>query len=126
MTTGLQMDTHGHVVMALSPNNVPGCVQNLAIGAGSVQSAAFTVMTPYIGASDSGVIVPGPTGATHVRLVSTVDCFVMLGNAPFTVSATNGMFLPASSPEYFPVDVGDFVFVIQSTGAGTLNIVECE
>lgn len=126
MTTGLQMDMHGHVVMSLSPNPTPGCVQNLAIGAGSVQSLSFTPLTPYNSAADAGLVVPGPAGATHVRLVATVDCWIMIGNPPFTVSSTNGMFLPASSPEYFPVDINDVVWVIQATAAGTLNIVECE
>lgn len=124
---GLQDDIHGHLVMAMAPNQKVGCVQNLTIGAAAVQSANFTAINPYNRSTGAGVTNTGSIGTTHIRLCASADCFIMVGTAPFTLTATNGLFLPAGVPEYFPVDVLDFVWVIQSAGSsGNLNIVECE
>jgi hypothetical protein len=123
---GLQEDIHGHIVMSLSPSDVPGRVQNLAVGAAAVQSTGFIGVNPYSTSLDTGVVNPAIVGTTHIRLVSNVDCYVMITGAGFVLTASNGMLLPAGSPEYFPVDGTDFVYVIQSAVAGTLNIVECE
>lgn len=127
---GMQTDINGEVVMALRPSTR---VQNLTVGASSVSSTTFLARMGSIGASageqDSGLgaptIVPGPVGTSHVRLVSTVDCYISIGPSGFTVSATNGTFLPASTVEYFPVTQGDMVYVIQSSAGGTLNLTEC-
>ena len=126
---GMQDDINGQLVMAL---RISSRVQNLAVGAASVSSTVFLARMGSIGASageqDAGLgapgIVPGPVGTSHVRLVSTVDCFVSIGPTP-TASATTSSFLPASSVEYFPVTQGDQVAVIQSTTGGSLNITEC-
>jgi hypothetical protein len=58
--------------------------------------------------------------ADAVRLVSTVDCFVVFGAAP--VADNTCMFLPAKVPELFQFTAGEKVSVIQSTGGGTLYV----
>lgn len=118
---GMQTDINGVTVMALRPSTR---VQNLAYVGASVQSTVFLARRGSDSAQDTGLTTPGPSGTTHVRLVSTSDCFVVI-NPSAVASATTGLFLPASSPEYFPVTAGDQVAVIQSTAGGTLNIVEC-
>lgn len=120
--TGLHADVHGHIVMALKPSSR---VQNIAIGAASVQSTVFQVISQNTINQDTGLSSPsGPSGSTHVRLAPTADCFVLFGTNP-VVTVTNGFFLPAGSVEYIPVDVGDVLAVIQSTAGGSLNIAEC-
>jgi len=65
-----------------------------------------------------------------IRLVASIDCFVVFGSsAPAAVLATS-MFLPALSPEYF--DVSQFygqgpVFVgaITTAASGSLYITAC-
>ena len=70
---------------------------------GSVQSTAF----------------PGNTNL--VRLVSTTDCFVELGENP-TAAANTSMFLPAYSPEYIVANPAWKVAAIKLTSAGTLYV----
>jgi hypothetical protein len=122
----VKRDRYGDVIQAARPS----ISQTVAIGAASASSAAFTVGTiGFYG--DAGAYAGGsgtpntPPTTQHVRLCSTVDCFVLFGPSPQTVTATNGMFLPASSPEYFWINPGDIVAVIQSTAAGSLFISEC-
>lgn len=122
----VKRDRYGDVIQAARPS----INQTVAIGAGSVSSTAFTqgVIGSYGDASypPSGNVTPmTPPTTQHVRLVATVDCFVLIGASPLTVTAANGMFLPAASPEYFWVNPGDIVAVIQSTTAGSLYISEC-
>lgn len=120
---GLRDDIHGRTVMALRPSSR---IQNLSIGASSVASTVFLAVNQNTLMQDAGTLsgTSGPSGTTHVRLVSTVDCYVLFGQSP-TVSSTTGLFLPASSPEYFPVEPLDQIAVIQSAAGGTLNVVEC-
>lgn len=78
--------------------------QNVAIGIASVSSVATASTT------------------TVIRVCSTVDCYISIGSSP-TATATS-TFLPAKLPEYFGINSGDIVAVIQSTVSGTLNISE--
>ena len=119
----IKVDAHGLTVQAARPN----IIQNVVIGAGNLQSAPFAVGNPGLYGSgvlgDSGVPVTQPLTTMHVRLCATSDCYVAFGSAP-VASATAGMLLPAGIPEYFWVYPGERVGVIQSTGAGSLNVVE--
>lgn len=81
-----------------------GASQDVAVGASSAQSTALGAST------------------TMVRLVSTVDCRVALGENP-TATATSTL-LPAGCPEVFAVQPRHKVAVIQTSGAGTLNLTE--
>jgi hypothetical protein len=100
MSGVLKRDRNGQVLQAF----VPGVSQNVAIGAASVQSAAFGELT------------------TCVRVVSTSDCFIAIGQNP--TATTSSMLLPAGAPEYLAVDAGMKVAVIQQSAAGSLNVTE--
>lgn len=124
---GLQDDIHGHLVMSMSPSNVPGTVQNLTIGASAVQSGLFTQVNSQSTSLDTGTLNVSIVGTTHIRLCPNVDCFIMISGAGFVLTSSNGLFMSSGTTEYFPVDALDFVYVIQSAGsAGLLNVVECE
>jgi len=64
-----------------------GTAQTVALGASSVASSAFGA------------------GTSIVRLLASVDTWVTFGTAP-TASASNGIYLVASAPEYFAVPIG--------------------
>ena len=120
----VKVDTYGLTVQAARP----GVVQNVVVGVGSVQSAPFTIGTAvgYYGGGtigESGAPV-APQTTQHVRLCATSDCWIAFGPNP-TVSATTGMLLPAMTPEYFWVLPGERLAVLQSSAAGSLNIIEC-
>jgi hypothetical protein len=82
----------------------PILTQPVAVGASSTQSAAFTAYTKT------------------VRLIANTDCYVAFGSNP--TASTSSLFLPAGSIEYFRVQPGSQIAVIQSTLAGTLNLSE--
>jgi hypothetical protein len=92
------------VSRAVLPFISPGTSLTVTIGAASAASAAV--------------------GASVIRLVSTVDCYIAIGASP-TATATS-MFLPAKEPEYFVVDPTNEVAVLQVTGAGTLFITPAQ
>lgn len=101
--TLLAKDRNGSEIQALGL----GAVQNVAIGASSAQSTAVSSSTKI------------------VRLVATVDCWIVEGANP-TASSTTGAYLPAGAPEYIRINPGDKVAVIQASSSGTLNMVECD
>jgi hypothetical protein len=76
--------------------------QKVSIGAASVQSTNI-----------SGQLV---------RLVSTSDCHLAFGAEPVASADGTCIFLPASVPEYFVLNSGDRVAVIQDIAAGVLYI----
>ncbi len=83
----------------------PGAAQSVAIGAASAQSTA-------VGSS-----------TRCVRLRATADCYVKIGGNP-TANTTTSTLLGAGETEYFRVNPGDKVAVIQASAAGTLNVTE--
>jgi len=57
---------------------------------------------------------------TIVRLYATKNCFIAIGDG---VTADNtAMFLPAGIVEYFGINAGDWVSVIQATAGGDLYL----
>src|SRR3990170_158819 len=71
----------------------------VAIGAGSVQSAVIT------GTKNRHV---------RMRLMADADCFVTWGDDPVaTTDGTSGRPMAAENPEYFDINVGQKVAVIQ-------------
>jgi hypothetical protein len=79
--------------------------------------------TVTIGAA-SAACANGFDPQTHVvRLTASVDCFIKLGPTG-VVAANTDTFLPAGQTEYFSVNPGQKVAVIQSTAGGTLYITE--
>lgn len=61
----------------------------------------------------------------EVRLVCTTNCHINFGANP-TAAATdsNGIYLPAGVVEYFHVNPGQKVAVIQDSASGTLCVAE--
>src|SRR5262245_13129205 len=117
----IKVDQHGLVVQA----SRPALSQTLAIGAGSVQSAAFQTGSPLYTYNADGTVATQANNTTHIRLVSNAACWVSFGTNPTAVaSGSASILLPAGVPEYFWVARGEKVAVIQDTGAGSLNIAE--
>jgi FtsP/CotA-like multicopper oxidase with cupredoxin domain len=79
----------------------------ITVGAASVQSVVFSAQT------------------TEVRVVSSTNCHINIGQNP-TAAATdnNGMYLPANVVEYFHVAPGERLAVIQDTAGGTMTVSE--
>jgi hypothetical protein len=100
----------------------------LAIGAGSIQSAAFQTYSPqgsYSAGPVAGVPITTPNNTLHVRLVGTSDSWISFGTNPTaSVAGTACILLPAGVPEYFWVYPGERVAVIQNSAAGSLNVAE--
>lgn len=116
----IKVDEHGLTVQA----SRPALSQTLTISGTTAPSAAFSVGTPnrY---NDDGTPANAKNNTTHIRLVSTTNCWVVFGTTPVAVaSAVNALLLPAYTPEYFWVLPGEKVAAIQDTAGGVLNIVE--
>jgi hypothetical protein len=66
---------------------------------------------------------PNPVtyGTAVVRLTGTADCYIALNTA---ASSSNGMLVRSTVPEFVLLNSGDVINVIQSGGAGTLNVTE--
>jgi hypothetical protein len=120
----IKVDQHGLTVQAARP----AVSQTLAVGAGSIQSAAFQTYSPqgsYAAGPVAGVPITTPNNTLHVRLVSTSDCWVSFGASPTAaVAGVASILLPAGVPEYFWVYPGERVAVIQNAAAGSLNVAE--
>lgn len=117
----IKVDQQGLTVQA----SRPALSQTVAIGAGSIQSAAFSTgpMNTYSQALNTPITSPNNT--THIRLVGTADCWVSFGaNPTAAIAGISSILLPAGIPEYFWVYPGEKVAVIQNVGAGSLNIAE--
>ena len=82
------------------PAILPGTAAVVAIGSGSVQSAAIN--------------------STVVRLVATADCHIVFGANP--TATANDTLLPANQPEYFVFTPGQLIAVIQDSVPGNLFI----
>jgi len=117
----LKVDQHGQLVQASRPYSS----QTIAIGGSSVQSAAFSVgnvAPPY---DPSGVPARVPNNTTHIRVVATSACWISFGTNPVAAASTSpSIYLPAFTPEYFWVNVGEKLAVIQDAGSGNLNVAE--
>lgn len=82
-----------------------GAAQDVAIGATSIASAAFSAQT------------------YQVRVVATSACRVRIGDGTPTVLATDS-YLSADRPEYFTCTPGQKIAVIQETAGGKLSVTE--
>lgn len=117
----LKLDQHGQLVQA----SRPALSQTLSIGGSTLQSAAFStgqVAPPY---NPDGTPANIPNNTTHIRVVATSACWIAFGSNPVAAaSSPTSIYLPAFTPEYFWVNKGERVAVIQDSGAGILNIGE--
>jgi len=86
------------------PAIFPGASQRVAVGAASVQS---TVLGPQTGL---------------VRVCASTDCNIAFGINP--VATATSLYLPAGAIEYFGVNPGEKIAVIQVSTGGFLFITE--
>jgi hypothetical protein len=89
-------------------------------------SAAFSSNTATVGTyAPDGTQYAAANNTTHVRLVATSACWIAFGSNPVAVaSGASSIYLPAFTPEYFWVNKGEKVAVIQDAASGNLNIGE--
>lgn len=79
----------------------------VAVGAASAQSAVFGTQT------------------YEIRVVSTVNCHINIGQNPTAAAGDNsGIYLPAGLVEYFHVSPGQRLAVIQDSEGGSLCVAE--
>jgi hypothetical protein len=84
---------------------------------GTKQTAAYT--------GTAGTITNPVGGQTYrLRLITTSDAYVLVGDGTAATSAT-GAYLPALSPEYVICNPGQKVSAVQVSAGGTLEVVEC-
>jgi hypothetical protein len=79
--------------------------QTIAIGLSSFQSAFFNDRT------------------TMIRLFTTVDCFIQLGDNPTATSASS-IFCAGGIYQFFGVKDGERLAVIAASATGTLYLME--
>jgi len=101
----------------------PYSTQNVTVGSASAASVAFVTNATAPWPNAGGMISGSGQNTTHIRIASTTNCWLAFGAAP-VASASAGMYLPANLPEYFFVNPGEKLAVIQDTAAGVLNIAE--
>lgn len=81
-----------------------GTAQKVAIGASHAESSAFGATTKV------------------VRLVSDVNCYVAFGAAP--VATSSSLLMIAGVPEFFGVQPGEKVSVLEVSTTGNLSVAE--
>lgn len=119
----IKLDEHGWPVQA----SRPAFVQNITVGAGSVQSAAFQTGSLINVYTPTGTVdTSGQNNTTHIRVISTTNCWIAFGANPIAAAGTGSaaILIPAYTPEYFWVVHGEKLAVIQDAAAGTLNVAE--
>ena len=103
------MTSHSPVINGYTQANFPclmlgGASQKVTIGAASAQSATF---------SDS---------TTIIRIFTTTDCYIKVATNP--TATTSDMFIAGGIIEYFGIEKGHKIAVIQDASGGTLHITE--
>jgi hypothetical protein len=118
----IKQDQHGLTVQAARP----AFAWNVPVGAGSLQSAPFQSGNPMNTYNPDGTVsMTTANNTTHIRLVSNTACWVAFGTNPIAIAAgALSIYLPAYTPEYFYVNRGERIAVIQDVSNGNLNIAE--
>jgi len=118
----IREDRHGNAVQASRPFSS----QAVAVGPASVLLAPFAVNQDRPVRADDGSTQPVTNNHTrHIRVVSTVACWISFGTNPVAaLRSTSSMYMPAGLPEYFWVTVGEQLAVIQDSAAGFLYVSE--
>jgi len=83
---------------------------------GNIQSFSYT--------ATAGVTSNVSVACQKVRLMSTTDCFFVIGNST-TATTANGAYLPGLRPEYFSIRPGQQISALQVTAGGNMFIAEC-
>jgi len=115
-------DQHGSVVQAARP----ALVQNITTSGSSQQSATFQQGNPTNTYNADGTVNTSvPNFTTHIRVIAQANCWIAFGTNPTAaVAGAGSILIGAYTPEYFWVNKGERIAVIQDTAAGTLNIAE--
>ena len=117
----IKVDQHGLPVQA----SRPAVSQNVTIGASSTQSAVFQTGPITNTYNPDGTLNTNmPNNTTHIRVIANSNCWVAFGANPTATAGAGSILLSAYTPEYFWVQRGERVAVIQDTAAGTLNVAE--
>lgn len=96
----IHLDSSGHP----TPVIFPGASQKVSYTASSAQSQAINT--------------------TVIRLVSTTDCFVAIGENP--TATTSDMFIPSGNVEFFAIQLNHKVSAIRSAADGDLYITAAQ
>jgi len=120
----VRRDQFGDVVQAARPLSS----QNITTSGSSQQSNAFQAGDPGFTYNADGTVNTNVQSFTqHIRVVATTNCWISFGTNPTaaTSGAGGSILIPAYTPEYFFVNKGEKLAVIQDAASGTLNIAEC-
>lgn len=116
----IKVDEHGLTVQA----SRPALAYVLAFTGVNLQSPTFAVKppTPYL---SDGTTNLNNQNTNHIRLVSTVPCWIAFGTNPTAAVGGPGCIMLAPLvPEYFWVYPGERIAVVQDTAGGVLNVAE--
>jgi hypothetical protein len=102
--------------------------QLVSTNAASIGGGSFQAIYPGTSSTRSVTSSSAQTAAvgaatTIVRVICTVDCFLVFGSNP-TANTSSSLFLPAGTAEYFGITPGYKIAAIRSTADGTLYITE--
>ncbi len=75
----------------------------------------------YTGTANTPIAVG--SGVYKVRILVTTDAYVRTDSV--TASSTNGVYMPALTPEYVTVNPGQTITAVQVTTGGSLQVAEC-
>lgn len=89
----------------------------------SIQGALCPVRSENVSYTDTAGRVTTAFTYPIIRVISTTDCYVKLGNG--TVNATTGdVYLPAGAIEYFHRKTYTHLSAIRVASSGTINVSE--
>jgi len=105
----------------------PATTQNITTSGSSQQSAVFAQGPTGFNYNPDGTPTTQANNTTHIRVVCSQAAWIAFGSNPTAVvggATGTSIFIPAGVPEYFYVNRGDRLAVIQDSASGTLNIAE--
>ena len=65
-----------------------------------------------------------PIGVYEVRVAATNDCYIVIGTAPVSTTATGTLVRAAVAGEVFSMAAGEQIAVCGGGNGGTLNVTE--
>lgn len=74
----------------------------------------------YTGTSVQSVVVP--TSIFDIRVVCTSNAWINIGANPTAAAADNSLYMPAGVVEYFHINPGEKVAVIQDSAGGNMVV----
>jgi len=119
----LKRDEYNNQVQAMHPYLSQAVTASSTV---STASAPFTfIKEPLPPVPNTGTPLAKAQRTMHIRIVSTVNCWISFGTAPVAAkSGSTSMFIPAGIPEYFWVRPGERVGVLGDAATGALYVTE--